>query len=266
MNRERIELILGTAVLALGIIILIFVLSLALPIAQSPGEFIEEQVPEDEEDVEPPRANFYWSRDDLTVNFIDESKKGDNPISSWYWEFGDDQTSNEQNPTHTYDSHESYSVRLEVDDGQGNHDSTSTQVNLNNGDSSGSTEDSGDFSFEMGNFMMPLTVTLLTFFMYVILFLVGAAITKAGWNLIKPKPKTIKVRVKPKDLEIEPVEGYSPRGGYGVAPYPQQPGAYAASTQEETEPPPPGVEPMCPSCGADIETGWKTCPTCGASL
>ncbi len=268
MKRERIELILGTAVLALGIIILMFVLSLALPIVQSPGEFIEEQVPEDEDDVEPPRADFHWSAKDLTVDFNDDSKEGDNPITSWYWSFGDGQTSNERNPTHTYSSDDDYFVTLEVSDGQGNFDTAETNIYVRQGDGSGGSaeEDSGDISFEMGNFLMPLAVTLLTFFMFFILFLVGAAITKAGWNLIKPKPRYVKIKIKPKDLEVEPLEDYGPRGGYGAAPYPAQPGAYATPAHQESEPPPPGVEPMCPNCGADIESGWKTCPTCGASL
>jgi len=46
----------------------------------------------------------------LTVQFMDESTV-DNP-ASWLWEFGDDQTSSQQNPSHTYTADGRYTVRL----------------------------------------------------------------------------------------------------------------------------------------------------------
>jgi PKD repeat protein len=279
MKRENIELILGGACLALGIIIMIYVFTLALPIAQDPGGFLEDQLPEEEEEVEPPKADFRWNSNDLTVDFRDNSEDGDNPITSWYWEFGDGQTSTQQNPSHTYSSEDEYFVTLEVNDGQGNSDNTEGHINVRSGDSDGgsSEEDFGDFNFEIGDITMPIAIVFLTFFMYIIVFLVGAAITKAGWNLVKPKPRYVKIKIKPKDFEAEPAEGYQPQPAYGgAAAYPQQPASQpyppqsgAASTppaQQESEPPPPGVGPMCPNCGADVKTGWMTCPTCGANL
>jgi len=35
-------------------------------------------------------------------------------------------------------------------------------------------------------------------------YLIGAAILKAGWNLVTPKAETISVRVKPRSLQAEP--------------------------------------------------------------
>lgn len=49
----------------------------------------------------------------LTVQFTDESF-GEGQITSWHWDFGDGQTSNEQNPSHTYTAPGPYSVRLIV--------------------------------------------------------------------------------------------------------------------------------------------------------
>jgi len=48
----------------------------------------------------------------LTVHFTDESSV--EGAYSWLWEFGDGQTSNEQNPTHTYTEDGLYTVRLTV--------------------------------------------------------------------------------------------------------------------------------------------------------
>ena len=49
-----------------------------------------------------------------TVDFIDQSK-GD--IVSWHWDFGDDTTSDEQYPKHTYELAGTYPVSLTVTDG-----------------------------------------------------------------------------------------------------------------------------------------------------
>jgi PKD repeat protein len=46
-----------------------------------------------------PRANFTSSRNGLIVSFQDTSTN--NP-TSWFWEFGDGETSTEQNPSHEY--------------------------------------------------------------------------------------------------------------------------------------------------------------------
>ncbi|WP_405322170.1 PKD domain-containing protein [Methanobrevibacter thaueri] len=63
-------------------------------------------------------ANFSCDIDEgigsLTVNFKDNS--AGNP-TSWLWDFGDGNTSTEQNPTHTYTLWGSYNVSLNVSDG-----------------------------------------------------------------------------------------------------------------------------------------------------
>ena len=51
----------------------------------------------------------------LTVDFVDESKS-EGTIGSWYWNFGDEHTSEVQNPSHTYQKAGEYIVCLEVTD------------------------------------------------------------------------------------------------------------------------------------------------------
>ena len=64
--------------------------------------------------VEPTgEADFSFEGTDLTIDFTDNSPEG----SSWFWDFGDGNTSNEQNPTHTYETFGEYSVTLTVDGG-----------------------------------------------------------------------------------------------------------------------------------------------------
>ena len=60
------------------------------------------------------KANFNTvvGNSDLTLNFIDKSV-GEN-ISRWYWNFGDEKSSFEQNPSHKYDAPGTYKVCLTV--------------------------------------------------------------------------------------------------------------------------------------------------------
>jgi PKD repeat protein len=52
----------------------------------------------------------------LAVQFTDRSK-GD--PTTWLWQFGDGETSNEQNPSHTYTDVGKYTVTLEVSNSRG---------------------------------------------------------------------------------------------------------------------------------------------------
>jgi len=50
----------------------------------------------------PPTCNFSYTSAGLAVTFTDKSSDSDGNIVSWNWTFGDDQTSTEQDTTHTY--------------------------------------------------------------------------------------------------------------------------------------------------------------------
>jgi len=59
----------------------------------------------------------------LEVDFFDNSVPGDNPIVSWYWQFGNGDTSTSQNPNYTYNTVDTYTVTLTVTDSHGCSDS-----------------------------------------------------------------------------------------------------------------------------------------------
>lgn len=67
----------------------------------------------------PPMALFAYEIDGLTVTFIDLSVSETSNVISWYWDFGDGITSQEQFPTHTYSSSGTYYVTLDVVDNYG---------------------------------------------------------------------------------------------------------------------------------------------------
>lgn len=72
---------------------------------------------------QPPIANFTWQPVDASVNetiyFYDNSTDPDGTITSWQWDFGDGNTSTQQNPTHVYTSPGTYNVTLRVTDDNG---------------------------------------------------------------------------------------------------------------------------------------------------
>ena len=62
----------------------------------------------------------------LEVTFTDESTGGSGTITVWAWEFGDDETSDLQNPTHTYALPGIYTVSLTVTTEDGSDTATQT--------------------------------------------------------------------------------------------------------------------------------------------
>ena len=76
-----------------------------------------------------PKLKAEFTADDVTgtfpheVHFIDQSANVSSQIVKWNWNFGDEQTSSEKNPIHTYQNPGKYSISLTVRD---ENDSTST--------------------------------------------------------------------------------------------------------------------------------------------
>lgn len=70
-----------------------------------------------------PTADFSVNIDTIcqgeTVQFTDLSTPGDNPITSWTWEFGDGGISSSKNPSHTYNTAGFFLVKLQVSDPNG---------------------------------------------------------------------------------------------------------------------------------------------------
>jgi len=67
---------------------------------------------------------------DDTIQFTDTSSDPDGTIISWLWDFGDGNQSDEQNPTHQYNSPGTYSVMLTVEDDAGGRNSTTKQIEV----------------------------------------------------------------------------------------------------------------------------------------
>lgn len=202
MDAEKMAPILGIVLLVIGIIVLFFTFFQAMTMVSGVGDYFEEQFP-DSDTAEGPRSKFSYSANDLTVQFTDESEEGDAAITSWEWTFGDGESSSEQSPSHTYNSDGNYRVRLKVRDANDESGSSYRELYVETGQSDSGESESDDEGF---GFDIPVEVfagAFLVALLYVVMFLVGAALLKAGWNLIKPGPATVKLKIRPKKLEVD---------------------------------------------------------------
>jgi hypothetical protein len=202
MKRDLLELLMGIGVLALGLVVLLFTFSQALALAQDPGDFLRSQVPETPRG---PTSTFDWTANDLTLTVLDASNAGDSPIVSWAWDFGDGTRVNVQNPgPHPYASSSAYNVTLVVRDQNGLESTSFAAVQAIAGETrSGRSVGNpfeGGLGLDLSGIVTPLAIAFLVFGLYIVMAVVGGMITRAGWNLVKPKPETIKLRLKPRDL------------------------------------------------------------------
>ena len=192
LKRDHMDLLLGIGVLALGLGLLVFTFSHALALAGSPGDFLRTQMPQNQT-PKGPAASFRWDSNGFNVTVADTSQQGDAAITSWQWDFGDGARQSGQNPgMHTYTSPGAYQTSLIVRDGNGKE--------TRSGESGLDPAAGLSLNFDLTGILQPLAIVLLTGAMYLVLAIVGGTVTKAGWNLIKPKPETVRVRMKPRQL------------------------------------------------------------------
>lgn len=235
VNRDTSSLLLGLGVLALGIAILLFTFASALALAANPGPFIMNQLPGGQQQTQGPSASFTWSSNGFNLTVQDTSRQGTNPITGWSWDFGDGsgQVSGRIPGMHVYANAGPYTVMLTVTDTSNEQSTTFSPVDIvpaqtRSGQSIGDlTASLPNFDFNLGDILLPVSVGLLTVGLYLAMAVVGGMITKAGWNLIRPRPETIRIRLKPKHLQgmIE---------ADGPTPQPQ-----AMMAAEPSPPPPP---------------------------
>ena len=146
IKEETYSIILGTVLLAVGLIILLFVFTNALDIIQNPSQKIEEWAPEEDKE---PQSIFMWGSNDKSIEFIDSSTEGSSDIIKWRWDFGDGETSNEQNPSYEYSSYDIYTVTLEIEDENGKTDTATTKIPISENEFNEGSTQTG-MSFDIG--------------------------------------------------------------------------------------------------------------------
>jgi len=83
----------------------------------------------------PPVAGFSWTPTSPaagdTVTFTDSSNDPDGTVTAWTWDFGDGATSSSRNPSHTYSSSGTFTVKLNVTDNDGSTGQVSKTITIN---------------------------------------------------------------------------------------------------------------------------------------
>ncbi|MFF8811261.1 collagenase [Streptomyces pactum] len=97
-----------------------------------------------------PTAAFTSSAQDLKVSFTDQSSDPDGTIASRSWTFGDGTTSTATNPTKTYSTAGTYTVKLVVTDDKGAASTATRTITVTSGDGGTLTECTGTDSRELG--------------------------------------------------------------------------------------------------------------------
>jgi PKD repeat protein len=202
LKRDHLEILLGIGVLVLGLGLLGFTFTRAMAIAADPGDFFRSQFPQDQ-NPRGPSASFTWDTTNLTATVRDTSRQGATTIATWEWNFGDGTRVSGASPSpHAYTNASVYQVSLIVKDGNGLESRAVAQVQTvptqtRSGDSVGDLTAGLEGALDLSGILQPVAVTFLTFGMYMVMAVAGGAVTKAGWNMIKPKPETVRVRIKP---------------------------------------------------------------------
>ena len=247
-RRELIPLLTGFVLLGVGVSLLLVGFGIAFGIVGNPVGYLQSQIPPSAQNAtQGPRASFMFTVTNLAVDFTDNSQSRDALIVGYDWDFGDGVRSNQRNPSHTYTQNFSGFVRLTVRDDRGRENSAIGSVQAGPGANlqGNSMADPGDIagSIDLGSVLAPVVNVVIgtaavvaTFFMLFIMWLVGASLTKAGWNLIRPRPETIRIRVKPKHLEAEPVYPAQAMPAQGM---PADAYGAQAGPPAQTPPPPP---------------------------
>lgn len=235
MRRETADMAIGLILLIVGIIIMMSVFFMAMNLVSTAGDYFREQVPE-EERIEGPEARFRWETNDLSVTFEDQSQEGDGDITVYEWDMGDGNPYGDPNPTHNYQDYGEYEVSLRIVDENDKSSSARGNVIIRIGNITSGTSrldsEGGGFEADFGNVIIPIAIAILVGVLFVVMFAVGAAITKAGWNILKPKPEKLKIKLKPKEMEVIQVGTYA-------APPREPPPQPIQQPPEDYSPPPP---------------------------
>jgi hypothetical protein len=209
LKQETFDLLLGLGVMALGIGLLLFTFGNALALVANPGTFLRGQLPASQTQAQGPSASFTWSSNGLNLTVRDTSHQGAVAITNWQWDFGDNSgtVSGQNPPVHVYANPGPYTVLLTVTDSNNQQSTTFSPVDIvpaqsRSGQSVGNLTGSiPSFNFSLGDILLPVAVATLTIGLYLAMAVIGGQITKAGWNLVRPRPETIRIRLKPKHLQ-----------------------------------------------------------------
>ena len=200
----------ATGLIVLGTALLGIVFFLAFSIVSDPGGYYDEWIPA--EGPEGPEASFEWAASGSVVDFIDTSSTGDSGIVAWVWEFGDGTQSSDPDSSHRFAEDGEYTVTLDVVDGNGATSQASGTVATGlEGPGSGTgvigISDVADRAIAtIERSAKGAGVVALVIGMFVVLTMIGGRFVRQGVRALRPIPDKIRVKLRPKELELSAME------------------------------------------------------------
>ena len=207
---DRYERWWATGLIVLGAALLGIVFFMAFSIVSDPGGYYDEWIPA--EGPEGPEASFDWVASGSVADFTDTSTTGDSDIVAWAWEFGDGTQSTDPNPSHRFTEDGEYTATLDVVDGNGASSQASGTVATGlEGPGSGTGEigmsDLADKAIAaIERSAKGAGVVVLVIGMFVVLTMVGGRFVRQGVRALRPIPDKIRVKLRPKELELSAME------------------------------------------------------------
>lgn len=207
---KRYETHLATGLIVIGVALLGAVAVWAFLIVGDPGGHYDSWVPDEE--VSGPEAAFDWASSGLVVEFTDTSQIGESPIERWRWDFDDGTVRDEPNPTHRFSEDGEWQVTLEVVAEDGSSSRAEGTVETQFG-----TDNSGEGAIGLNDLADKVVGTVdraakgslvvtLVIGLFVVLTMVGGRMVSQGVRMLRPVPKRINVKVRPKELELAMLE------------------------------------------------------------
>ena len=196
----------GSGLITLGLVLFAVVGLLAIGMIHDPGGYYDDWVPPDE--IAGLEASYDWTSSGLAVGFTDTTEIGDAPIERWEWDFGDGESSDEPNPTHTFTDGGEWDVTLDVVDENGRLSKAEGTVELEPGGEA--TGDGGIGLADMADKVVDTVerstkgglVVALVIGLFIVLTMIGGRLVRYGVRVLRPDPDKIKVKLRPKQLEL----------------------------------------------------------------
>lgn len=200
----------ATGLIVVGTALLGVVFFMAISIVSDPGGHYDEWIPA--EGPEGPEASFEWAASGNVVDFTDTSSTGESDIAHWAWDFGDGGQSTDPDSSHRFAEDGEYTVTLDVVDGNGvTSQATGTVEAGPEGPGSGTgvigMNDLADKAIAaIERSAKGAGVVVLVIGLFVVLTMIGGRFVRQGVRALRPIPDKIKVKLRPKELELAAME------------------------------------------------------------
>ena len=200
----------AAGLIILGAALLGIVFFAAFSIVSDPGGYYDEWIPAEGPDG--PEASFDWTSSGSVVEFVDTSSTGAADIVRWEWDFGDGSQSPDPNPTHRFVDEGEYDVTLDVVDDNG---AASQAIGAVGTGPEGAQSGSGEIGITdladkaIGTIERAAKgggVVVLVIGMFVVMTMIGGRFVRQGVRALRPIPDRIKVKLRPKELELAAME------------------------------------------------------------